>query len=115
MNFSLLPDLILAHLLTETAAIQRVPAGSNNDTDREVVIASIDCSEPYEVSPEARERAGLGDQFSGLAVQVAVTGTAILENYRFVYLGTDYRILAVVEHPAGDPEYLELLLQEETL
>lgn len=108
-----MPAFARAAIFSETCDIKKVPAGTDPDA-RDDVALDLACTFPQEMTDQDRERAGLGSMFSALRIHVDVPVVAtIKENYRLVHLGVDYKIAKVKEHPKGNPEYLELLLQED--
>lgn len=108
----LFPDTQLGYLLDSTAAIQAIPAGTD-ETARTAVIASLACTTPQALSPEDKERANMATTARLMRSMTAVPGTAVTEQHRFVTGGVDYAIRAITKVPAVSPQFYEFLLEDE--
>lgn len=102
----------LNFLLDSTAAIKSIPDGTD-DTARTTVIASLACTTPQALESEDKERAGLATTARIMRSMTAVPGSTVTKQHRFITGGVDYRIRDITPVPAVNPQFYELLLEDE--
>lgn len=110
----LMNSVVKGVLFGQECDIKKVASGTDPDA-REDVELNLGCTYPQEMNDQDRERAGLASKFTAFRVHTDVPVSATIRtHHRFVHLGVDYKIAKVIEHPKGSPEYLELLLQDDS-
>lgn len=95
-----------------TAVISRIPSG-DDPTARTVVVSSLACGRLTDLDQREKELvSGMATVARAFKVKAEVN-TAVIRGMRFIYDGRDYLIRYVSQHPANDPQFMYLFLEDE--
>lgn len=96
-----------------TAVISRIPPGSDDPTARTPVVASLACGRLIDLDQREKELVpGMASVSRAFKVKAEVN-TAVVRGLRFISGGRDYLVRYVSQHPANDPQFYYLFLEDD--